>query len=386
MSAHNQYKMANDQLNVAYGLLKEAIDVAPGGYPSRLMAGTIGRLNPLSLLNLLVTSKGYHDPAGPWFGLPGTKDETRKRRAKHTQVAQDMATGPKASRRLHNTLVRLGGGDIVDDMIWRKERGGKSLPWYKQLGGRVMHNPHTTLLGKALGLLQAPLSWASGLQRGSHYAPATDVATIYAHDTPITEHELGHALDFNRLSDPLQQKGNPYHILGYTRGLARRTLRDLYGPARALPPIMLLQEALANTESHKQLTKALKDKPDELFKREQRRHKVLPAGYGSYIGSVVGSPVFGPAAPIAGMLGGKIYGRHSAWAERKARAKAQKKETDKNKKPDKSKTDSKKAASVQVVQTVRDRWAMPPQLGGQPMKPVAFGNAAFDILQRSQTI
>jgi len=327
----------------AAALIKEAIDVARGGYPSRLLAGTAGRLNPLNLLNLILTRKAYHDPAGPWFDIGEENRERGKERVQeHTDVAEQLAgADPKTQARLQNTLVRLGGSDIVDDLIWRKERGGKQLPWYKQLGGRLLHNPTTGPLGKVLGLGMYPLEWPIvNLFRSSQYNPYTDVASIMAHEKPITEHELGHAIDYNRISgDYTKRKG----LKGWAAGTGRRSLRDLYQPARSLPPVAILQEILANVESHKALKKALKDKPEALFEREHRRMQVLPAGIGSYAGAMV-NPLVGPTA---GLAGGKIFGLEVAKRMREEREKKQssKDKKDKEDKPRKGK-DMRKAAAI----------------------------------------
>jgi len=282
---------AIDQLYMAH-TEKRALTVERGAPIGRFSANTLGRLNPFSLLNLILTSKAYHDPG-----------KTPERREQHEETARLLEQyRPKA---LGNTELRLGGPNIIDDILWKKEAPGQPLPWYKQLGGRVLHNPRTGPLGKVLGYPASVLNaMISPLFRASGYSPWTDTAEIYAHDNPITEHELGHAIDFNTFTNPTGK------VPGFLGRQAHGTARDLYmGAYMGLPPARLWHEAQANRRSFLALRKALKENPEELRQRMIRRSQVLPAGYGSYVGGAI--PTSG-MEPLLGMIVGKNLG--GGWA------------------------------------------------------------------------
>lgn len=293
-------------------LTKKAITTTRGGIGSRLMANTLGRLNPRSLFNLILTSKAYHDPS-----------KTEQRRRQHEITAKLLEKiHPDA---LKHTKLRLGGMDLIDDILWKKENPGEPLPWYKQLGGRVLHNPRSGPIGKILGYPGTALGTLyANLSRASHYNPATDVATIYAHDNPVTEHELGHAIDFNRLFGWGKVDPKLFKRIG------KGTVRDLYGRATQIPPLFLWPEAQANLRSSRALEQALGESTPRWHRRQERRWEVLPAGYGSYLGGAV-APLF-PPGPLVGLIGGKAYGlAHGHELERRHRKDEE--EAQKQKKP-----------------------------------------------------
>ena len=273
-------------------MVKQALDVVKGGPVSSWSAATLGRANPLTLFNLLMTRKAYSSP------------HTGDRFAKHKTTAEDIEAG--AEEALSDTLLRLGGTDLIDDIIWKKEHGGGSLPWYKQLGGRALHNRRTGPLGKLMGYPSSIVSsLLAPLQRASHYNPYTDVATQFMDEPAVTQHELGHAIDFNTLIDT--KKGEiPKSMLGR---LGAGSLRDLYGLAYSLGPVALWHEAQANIESRKALVQAWEESdrdPEKLRKILKRRAEVLPAGYGSYVGGKM--PYVGSLLTIPGLVAGKGYG------------------------------------------------------------------------------
>lgn len=261
---------------------KLAVEVVPGGLPSRAVSGTLGRLNPLSLANLILSGRSYHS------------SNKGDRPDKHRALAKAMESA--APDQLDDTVVRLEGTDLVDDLLWKKRHGDQDVgPWYDRVGGRVMQNHRTSLLGKAIGVPKT-LSGAvlGNLFRASHYNDATDAASIYGDEPAVTTHELGHAIDFN-------DKGGP------TPDLKRKLVRDGYGMLYgAVPPARLWHEGMANVKSRAALETGLKDKPDDLHDILWRRDRVLPAGYGSYVGSLI--PGGGTAGALGGLVAGKTLG------------------------------------------------------------------------------
>lgn len=290
---------------------KQAISVEEGGPVGRFTASTLGRINPNSLVSLILSRNAYHDPSRNFEGT-----FLKKRFKRHERTARLLEKyDPEA---LKNTVLRLGGTDIVDDIIYAKERGEK-LPWYRRIGGRVWHNPRTSIAGKLLGTVTVPIgSSLSNVTRGSNYNPFSDVATVYQHEDPIVEHELGHALDFNRVYGI--RPGDEVNLSWFKspRGTLKRVKQELKGAVRDaymgayayVPYFNLLPEAQANIESQKALNYALANNPEELAKRNARRLEVLPSGYGSYVGAAF--PVVGPLTGIVagkalGLAGAKIY-------------------------------------------------------------------------------
>ena len=270
-------------------IVKQALEIDIGGAPSRYTASTLGRLNPSNLPQLIMTGKAYDSP------------HTKGKDKKHRRTAEDLERG--SGNALSDTILRLGGGDVIDDVLWKKERGEK-LPWYKQLGGRVLQNPRTSLLGKAIGLPSTALQSAIlPLFRMTSYNPYSDAAVNYTDDPVLTQHELGHAIDFNTLTDA---KGDTSKSWIGRQG--EGALRDLYTAVYSLPFVKLWHEAQANVESRKALVKAWEEDPDksvsELREVLKRRAEVLPAGYGSYIGDSI-TPVWGG---LPGLVAGKVYG------------------------------------------------------------------------------
>lgn len=261
---------------------KLAMDTELGGPISRFTASTLGRVGGLP--SLIMSGRALHNPQA-----------TPERIQSHTDTANMFAKA--RPDQLKDTVLRLGGTNIVDDLVWKKERHGEDLPWYKQIGGRVWNNPRTSLIGKLLGTVGTPISNVmSSLTRGSHYNPHTDTAVQFMDEPSVTEHELGHAIDFNQVTGKKPAKS----MLGR---FGQRLGRDAYGLAYSIPPVKLWHEGKANIESNEALEEGLADKPDELADRKARRWETLPAGYGSYIGNVAG-----PQFALPGMIAGKAVG------------------------------------------------------------------------------
>lgn len=275
-------------------MLKKSLYIEEGQPVSRLAASTIGRLNPLNLPTLLLTENAYTDPTRTL-----TQEFKKDRFKEHERNARLIEKyNPEA---LKDTVVRLGGVDSVDDLLWKKDRG-ENLPWYKRIGGRVLQNPKTGLIGKLLGY---PSTFISNIQtplsRASHYNPITDTVAEFMDEPAVTQHELGHALDFNTLYGLNPGKGSMLNRAG------KGFLRDAYALFNHpyLPRFLtLLPEARANLLSDAALKHALGENSKKYKETNLRRQEVLPAGYGSYVGGAL--PI--PGGPLLGMGLGKLYG------------------------------------------------------------------------------
>lgn len=302
------------------GAEKKAVDVVAGGLPSRLTSLSVGRV--LGLPNLILSGRALHSA------------NKADRPDKHRALAKAMESA--APDQLNDTVVRLEGTDLIDDLLWKKRHGTQDPGrWYDRIGGRIWQNPRTSLIGKGIGTLGAiPNALLANLGRSSHYNQYSDAASIYGDEPAVTTHELGHAIDFN-------DKG------GKNPDLKRQLLRDGYGLLyAAVPPARLWHEGQANIKSRAALDAGLKDKPDELHNILVRRDRVLPAGYGSYVGDVI--PGVGP---LPGALAGKALGLGRAKVRERSYA-SQKgdggKEPDKKDKKDKKETD-KEAAMINLA-------------------------------------
>jgi hypothetical protein len=264
---------------------KAAGAVGRGGVIHKAIGDTVGRV--ASLPALLMSNRVMHDP-------------TKKDRPKAHEDVMEMFSKVRPDQ-LRDVLLRLGGADLIDDMVWKKDRGEGPQHWSKRLGGRILHNQKAGPAGKALGYATAPLRWAqTAVNRSPHYDPFSDAANNPWDDVQVSEHELGHAIDFNNA-----ERHGPIGMLGR---LGRGSLRDLYTAAYGLPMAKLWHEAQANNQSLGALREGLADDPEQLAEREDARWPTLTAGYGSYIGgelSNLGVPVVGP---LAGMVAGRIAG------------------------------------------------------------------------------
>ena len=297
-------------------LAKLAAAMGEHGLASTATGDTLGRV--MTALNIT-----------PWVAAGKSSFKNpRKSKEDHEDTLKTLDSArPDA---LSDTELRLGGSNLWRDMAWKKERDGEDLPWHKQLGGRIMQNRRSGPLGKLLGYPTAPLrSLMTSIMRSPHYDPYSDVAHNTWDNKSVTEHELGHAIDFNSLTN----KGKiPKTMLGR---IGSGTLRDLYGAAYGVPFANLYHENEANRESENALKDVLPK--DKFLERTKDRGKVLPASYGSYVGSNVGK-LLGPAGalgPIAGAMAGRSMGTNKKLVadSQKAKAKAWDENQEKKKKP-----------------------------------------------------
>jgi hypothetical protein len=295
-------KMGNDRADKAR--TKKAVHVEEGGWPTRLLASTIGRINPASLATLLMTRRALSDPSRD---LLMRQDLEKIKRHEQTAKLFDKYD-PEAVK---DTVLRLGGSNAIDDIIYQKDRG-RNLPWYNRIGGRIWQNPRTSIAGKLLGTVSYPyMSLLAAVNRGSNYNPFNDVATVYQNEDPMVEHELGHALDYNKLFGvrPSAGKGVMGRIGQELKGAARDAYMAAY---KMVPGFNLVPEAQANIESQKALNYSLKDDPEELHRRTKRRLEVLPAGYATYVASSIpGLNTVTVPATLAAMGIGKALGLSS---------------------------------------------------------------------------
>lgn len=284
--------------------VKQALHVEEGGAGQRAIASTIGRLNPDNLVQLLLTRKAYTDP---------TRDLSNSLKEDNLEkYRKDMMNMSKYDpEALKDTVLSLGGGDFIDDAIYKKDRG-ENDPWYKRIGGRIMHNPKTSIIGKGLGMLASPYnSLLPAIGRSSHYNPVSDRAVLYNDEPAIAQHELGHALDFNKLYGLRPGTSESTGVAGALARAGKGVARDAYLMSSNLPLVSLIHESRANEESNNALKATLSDKA--YAAQAKRRQEVLPAGYGSYVGGELGRFAgLGSVGALAGMGAGKLYGLATA--------------------------------------------------------------------------
>lgn len=314
---------------------KLAISVERGGIPSQLLANTLGRIGALP--SMLISPRAQVSPTGQLFGADPAREK------KHREAAERMSAGaPDAlSDPSWHTKLRLGGTDVIDDLVWRREdEQSGELPWWRQLGGRLMQNPRSGPLGKLYGLGLYPLWWLmANATRGSFYSPPTDVAHNYWDSPAVTEHELGHAIDFNERKLPKSWYGR----------LGAGTLRDLYTSLAHVWPANLYTESEANRHSLKALQKALRGDKKKLNERYDERDRVLSPAYGTYVGQPLGLH-----GVLAGVAGGHLVGRERVKQRQQARkAKMKETENDKKKKPDDEKKEKAAAAEQNWMALVK---------------------------------
>ena len=296
------------------GREKISIDVTRGSLPARALASTLGHVG--SFPAGVILSRQTHVNPTDWTGAEGVTDPEPAPEDTRAQKLRALAeTFQKADpQALAGHQVYLGGPRFFRELK------------------RTLTNPRTSVLGKTLGTASLPLTYLrTALTRGSAYNPASDSTYLYGNSPAILSHELGHALDFNSNPVPEHQEGTS-KLRTWLRRQGAGLSRDLYGVAGSLPIVSLLHEANANQRSERALRKVLSNNPTKLNEIFHERQKVLPAGYGSYVGNTLG----GPTGAFPGMVYGKLYGLAQA-ARRKGTYAEEDKDSDRNESESKNK-------------------------------------------------
>lgn len=271
------------------------------------VAGTLGRINPNTLLGAAVLA-----PTAPIRHLKGM---TAAQARDITEAAQEDFGDD-----LGGVKVRVGGGDVIDDLK------------------RVVTNKDLYLPEKALGTIGTLMtSPNAALGRADHFNPYSNTIQSYSGDPAVLAHELGHAADFNRFQRESKGKGSLYRNSRQLSAMAGRMAAGLGGASKAVAgqvgrvavqPMTLLTEARATENALKgeALRKAMAVQygTDEAGAAEQARNILAPA-YGTYLGgataaglglaATMGKKVprkalaLAPLAPIAGAGLGHVASR-----------------------------------------------------------------------------
>lgn len=230
---------------------KTAAEMGDPGAVSTAVADTAGRAGSLLMMF-------------PWLVQGGDAFRNpRKNKDKHEAVL-DMFNKARPDA-LSDTELRLGSGNIWQDVVWKPERNGP-LPWYKQLGGRVLHNKRTGPLGKLLGMVASPMyTAASSLGRIPVYDPFSDAVNNPANNEVMTSQRLGDAVAHNSLTG----KGKVYN--SSMARAAAGTVRDLYQSLSVVPGGNTVKRLLAAHAAKKVLQDQSSSKEDYAKKRLAQR-------------------------------------------------------------------------------------------------------------------
>jgi hypothetical protein len=319
-------------------MYKQALTYGKADPLSQLSSDTIGRLANLGLLPLI---------------LGGTKPFYTPEEKKHKEISEAISNAEPDA--LSTTKLRLGAPNFIDDVLYAEDPTGKA-PIHHRFGGRILQNPRTSLLMKALGYPAYPFYYAtSSITRSPHYFPLTDVAHNPWDMPAVTGHELGHAIDFNTVVD---EKGKVPE--GFVNRQAQNVLRDLYGISSNIPYVNLYHEAMANEKSDLALRKGLNKK--KYLKNIEERNDSLPAAYSTYVtGNVMPSMATNLVAPAVA-LATKAYTGNSGYKKRLLEQSAK----------DWDKMHNKKSASDKYAESKPGLWAnihAKRKRGESPAKP-----------------
>ena len=241
------------------------LEIGRASWPERFLTNTVGRVGSILSGAPIITTDMLRDPTY------GDREKEHIRTAKLMESVRPDQLG--------DVKLRLGGTNVFDDLK------------------RVWTNKRTGPLGKVLGTIGTPVgALQTMLLRGPHYNPYSNTVIQTSNSRPITEHELGHAIDFNEV---VGKKPASNWLLRQLQG----TGRDLYGMAYNIPYVNLWHEAQANRKSRKALEDALKNNPHELEQRKIDRTRVLPAAYSTYVTSNLG---LGPVGVLGGAAATKF--------------------------------------------------------------------------------
>lgn len=258
--------------------LETGLDVELGSGTARGIANSVGRVS--SVLNLLpvVVKNNLKTPYDEklYKKLPtGPKRyqilEDDERGNLYKSLADAMYdTDPES---LSDTKVYLGGASVLDRLK------------------RVWKNRRTTLLTKLLGTGMVPASSIyTNLMRSDHYEPISDSVTLFSDNPAVLTHELGHAIDFNKLRNPAKDPEAKSRLAKVWRAIkneVKSTPRDLYTFQRAFmgkiaPFTTLYQETAANKRSLDNINKLKEEHPELVDAIKKLRTKQLPAAWSTY--------------------------------------------------------------------------------------------------------
>lgn len=252
------------------------------------VAGSVGRLVAMPTAALL-------DPGNFFKFLSGMPKKDAQR------VIDTMSKAHPEE--LKDVLVNLGGTNLVSDFK------------------RLYNSKQISIPEKILGALsEIPTTIGASLNRADHYNPLTNSVTSYSGNPHVLEHELGHAVDFNKRKGLERSLYSTAPVLIGAAGVATG-MKPASDAAIALRN--LLVEARATSGALK-VTK--KERPGEAA---ASRNVLFPA-YGSYVGgagtglaglaafagkkhlspkAIAALLIAGAVAPIAGILGGHAVAR-----------------------------------------------------------------------------
>ena len=321
------------------GLAKLAVRVSDVSGPLDSLTApvsyTVGRVGNIPQAVMLGTMQGITNTTDPGSikDLAAVYEDEIEKKRKREEDRRSRA------RKLWDYIAGTGPGGQGELHV--SAGGSEPLTALK----RVWTRPGISLPGRLLGTVASPANaLLSALTRGDNYDPFAHMVTSYTNDPAIQAHELGHAQNFAEVGMP-----------------------TLYAAARALPPVMILQEALASRKALPLLREAimkrdkrLSGKPDGWLARasEERVNRQLTGGMGSYVGSVLGAPAHlsAFAGQLLGYFGkpwGKLTSEQKAVVERAA-ARLEEAETEEEKKEaivefKNEASDLKKAASAPIL-------------------------------------
>lgn len=285
----NFYKLANS--------LETGLDVELGSGSMRGIADSVGMAG--SVLNLLpvVVKNNLKSPYDEklYRDLPSDANkyqilENDERGNLYKSLADMMYDADPES--LSDTKVYLGGPAILDRLK------------------RVWKNKRTGVLAKLFGTIGSPASSiVSALHRSDHYDPLSDSVALYSDNPAVLTHELGHAIDFNKLRNPAKDKDATTRIgkiLKVLKNEVKAVPRDIYTFQKILtgkvaPYTTLYQETMANKRSLDTLNKMKEKNPELVDAIKRLRTMQLPAAWSTY--ATIGTGLF-PSIPGALTAGG----------------------------------------------------------------------------------
>lgn len=271
---HDYYNFFDKQANS----LETGLDTELGSASSRVLADSCGRLQSLINLAPVVVKNNLKNPYDQtkYIRLPkGVSRYQLQESDEKGNLYKSLADAmyDKDPENLSDTKLYLGGASILDRLK------------------RVWKNRRTTLLAKLVGTGLTPLeSFSSNLLRADHYDPLSDSVALYSDNPAVLTHELGHAIDFNKLRNPAKDPEATSRLAKVWRAIKneiKSTPRDLYAFQKAFmgriaPFTTLYQETAANKRSLDNINKLKEEHPELVDAIKKLRTKQLPAAWSTY--------------------------------------------------------------------------------------------------------